>query len=85
MSAVTEWREQEAPRRTGRGQEAERRVKLRSHTFLNNREIQGPAPQAVTTPGAERVDDRTQRWTGNDFWQLVHLAQRGVQDAPPPR
>jgi hypothetical protein len=34
-------------------------------------EIQRSTPQAVTRPGAERVDDYTQRWTGTDFTQIV--------------
>ena len=36
-------------------------------------EIQRSVPQPVTRPGAERVDDFTQRWTGNDFRQIVRL------------
>ena len=36
-------------------------------------EIQRSTPQAVTRPGAERVDDYTQRWTGTDFRQIVRL------------
>lgn len=48
-------------------------------------EIQQPAPWPEDRPGAERVDDRTQRWTGNDMWSLAQLALRGVYDAEPPR
>lgn len=48
-------------------------------------EIQEPKPVAQTRTGAERVDDRTMRWVGDDFWKMVQLAQRGVADAPYPR
>ena len=34
-------------------------------------EIPRSTPQPVTRPGAERVDDYTQRWTGDDFRQIV--------------
>jgi D-amino peptidase len=34
-------------------------------------EIQRTTPLPATSPGAERVDDYTQRWTANDFRQLM--------------
>ena len=39
-------------------------------------EIQRSTPQPVTRPGAERVDDYTQRWTGDDFRQIVQIQRQ---------
>jgi D-amino peptidase len=36
------------------------------------------------SPGAERVDERTLRWTGDDMWSVMQLAMRGEAKAPPP-
>lgn len=47
-------------------------------------EIEQPHDWPEDRPGAERVDARTQRWRGDDFWKVVQLAQRGTQDAPHP-
>lgn len=48
-------------------------------------EIQQPGPWPEDRPGAERVDECTQRWTGTDMWSLAQLALRGVVNAAPPR
>ena len=49
-------------------------------------EIQRSTPQPAR-PGAERVDDYTQRWTGDDFRQIVQLVhgRESVSPAPRPR
>ncbi|MEE2832314.1 MAG: M55 family metallopeptidase [Candidatus Latescibacterota bacterium] len=48
-------------------------------------EIQQPEPWPEERVGAVRVDECTLRWTGPDMWSVAQLAQRGVENAPPPR
>ena len=48
-------------------------------------EIQRREPWPEQPPGAERVDDYTMRWTGDDMWSVAQLASYGVANAPPPR
>ena len=40
-------------------------------------EVQQPTPLEQTSSGAERVDDFTQRWTGDDFPEVVRAMQAG--------
>ena len=48
-------------------------------------EIQRREPWSEESPGAERVDDYTMRWTADDMWSVAQLASYGVTNAPPPR
>jgi D-amino peptidase len=48
-------------------------------------EIQQREPWTEDRPGAERVDEYTLRWTGDDMWSVAQLAQRGVRNVVPPR